>query len=36
MNQGVKHEFNSLNNWDAKQGLYETPVVGIALEPISL
>ncbi len=35
-NQGVKHEFNFSNNWDAKQELYETPIMGITLELISL
>jgi hypothetical protein len=35
-NQGVKHEFHSSNNWDAKQELYETPIMGIVLEPRSL
>jgi hypothetical protein len=35
-NQRVKHEFNFSNNWDAKQELYETPIMGITLELISL
>lgn len=35
-NQGVKHEFNSSNNWDAKQELYETPIMGITLESRSM